>query len=274
MTDVLGRCESWVGGQVVVRRDDGVAVVIPEAEIVAGKPVPPRPSIRARVSPAEAQRRAMALFPDLVTVPLGSWVLRSSQSSHARRANSVLAIGPTPTADPVPAVTAHYEGLGRRPVAMVLPGSAEAAVFEAAGWVPESRDADSVFQIAGVAHALRALRSVGDLPVELVTSGAGSAQALFRDDGGRVVARALVVYWADWVGVATLAVEPPFRRRGLASALLAEVLEWGAMQGARTAYLQVLGDNAPALALYSRLGFVTHHAYRYLAAPARPPADR
>jgi hypothetical protein len=32
----------------------------------------------------------------------------------------------------------------------------------------------------------------------------------------------------------------------------------------------VLGDNLPALALYERLGFVEHHRYRYLAAPAYP----
>jgi ribosomal protein S18 acetylase RimI-like enzyme len=51
---------------------------------------------------------------------------------------------------------------------------------------------------------------------------------------------------------------------------MAALLEWGAERGATTAYLQVLGDNAPALALYERLGFVTHHAYRYLASPASP----
>jgi ribosomal protein S18 acetylase RimI-like enzyme len=33
-----------------------------------------------------------------------------------------------------------------------------------------------------------------------------------------------------------------------------------------TAYLQVRGDNPPALALYDRLGFSAHHSYRYLRA--------
>ena len=42
------------------------------------------------------------------------------------------------------------------------------------------------------------------------------------------------------------------------------VLEWAAERGATTAYVQTRGDNPPALALYERLGFVTHHAYRYL----------
>ena len=50
-----------------------------------------------------------------------------------------------------------------------------------------------------------------------------------------------------------------------ASAVMAALLDWGASRGATTAYLQVLSDNAPALALYDRLGFETHHAYRYLA---------
>jgi ribosomal protein S18 acetylase RimI-like enzyme len=46
--------------------------------------------------------------------------------------------------------------------------------------------------------------------------------------------------------------------------VMAALLEWGAEQGATTAYLQVLGDNTAALELYAGLGFATHHAYRYL----------
>ncbi|HEX7839332.1 MAG TPA: GNAT family N-acetyltransferase, partial [Kofleriaceae bacterium] len=46
---------------------------------------------------------------------------------------------------------------------------------------------------------------------------------------------------------------------GLALAVMAALLEWGAERGATTAYLQVLGDNAPAIALYERAGFRTVH---------------
>ena len=45
---------------------------------------------------------------------------------------------------------------------------------------------------------------------------------------------------------------------------MAALLAWAAELGATTAYLQVLGDNEPALALYEGLGFTTHHAYAYL----------
>jgi N-acetylglutamate synthase len=46
--------------------------------------------------------------------------------------------------------------------------------------------------------------------------------------------------------------------------VLAELLDWAASQGARTAVLQVETDNPGAVRLYERLGFVTHHTYRYL----------
>ncbi|HET7351353.1 MAG TPA: hypothetical protein VFJ28_10485 [Marmoricola sp.] len=46
MTDVLGTCESWEDGVVTVRREDGTEVEIAVADIVSGKPVPPRPRRR------------------------------------------------------------------------------------------------------------------------------------------------------------------------------------------------------------------------------------
>lgn len=67
------------------------------------------------------------------------------------------------------------------------------------------------------------------------------------------------------MGFGGLWVVPEVRRSGLGLAVVGALLDWGAAQGATTAYLQVLADNAPALALYDRLGFREHHRYRYLA---------
>ncbi len=44
MTDVLGVMESWADGRTTIRPADGPLVEINVADIVAGKPVPPRPS--------------------------------------------------------------------------------------------------------------------------------------------------------------------------------------------------------------------------------------
>ena len=52
MTDVLGICESWEDGIVTVRREDGSVVEIATADIVSGKPVPPRPSVHRRLDAA------------------------------------------------------------------------------------------------------------------------------------------------------------------------------------------------------------------------------
>lgn len=92
------------------------------------------------------------------------------------------------------------------------------------------------------------------------------------DDAGHLVtvrigdrASGVAAYADDWVGFRSIVVDPAYRRQGLALAVMDALLEWGAERGATTAYLQVLGDNAPAIALYAGLGFTTHHAYRYLA---------
>ena len=84
MTDVLGVCTSWGDGLCVVAPEAGEPVRIRLADIVSGKPVPPRPSSRHRVSALEAQRRALALWPDLETEPLGDWLLRRSRTATAR----------------------------------------------------------------------------------------------------------------------------------------------------------------------------------------------
>lgn len=42
VSDVVGMLESWASGVLVVRRRDGVAVSVAEADLLAGKVVPPR----------------------------------------------------------------------------------------------------------------------------------------------------------------------------------------------------------------------------------------
>jgi GNAT superfamily N-acetyltransferase len=265
MTDVLGVCESWADGRVVVRREKGDLVEIDTADIVSGKPVPPRPSPRLRVGAGEAQRRALALWPDLETAPLGDWLLRHSPTSRARRANSVLAMGPSGVADDHDRVVDHYAVRTGRPIAAVLPGSAEEELFRSRGWGPESGDADTLFQVAGVAQARRAV--VSRLSRQ-------DPEVDFDEQGDLVTVRigdraiGVGAYADDWVGFRGVHVDPAHRRQGLALAVMAELLQWGAERGATTAYLQVLGDNAAAISLYAELGFATHHAYRYLAPPA------
>lgn len=256
MTDVLGICTSWGETACTVQPESGPEVRIPLAEIVTGKPVPPRASVRQRVSPREAQVHGFALFPDLETYALGAWVIRQSPTATARRANSVLAFGPSGVAEDVEAVVAHYD----RPVAAVLPDSDEELLFRERGWDLESGDADTSFQVAGTATAMRALPA-SSVEVELEET-PGHVIASIGDVAGGYAGTD-----GDWLGFGGLWVDPAARRRGLAFAIIGAFLDWGAAQGATTAYLQVLADNTSALRLYDRLGFREHHRYRYLALP-------
>ena len=257
MTDLLGTCTSWADGACVVQPEEGPPVVIAIADIVSGKPVPPRPSTRHRVTPQEAQRRALALWPDLVTEPVGDWLLRHSPTSTARRANSVLAMGPSGVPDDYEHVVDFYASRTGRPIAAVLAGSAEDDLFRGHGWVAESNDDDTLFQITGVARALRRLRGSRQArPPE-------AAPLALEESGDLVTVRVedrasgVAAYAGDWVGFRGIHVDPAHRRQGLALVVMEALLEWGAEHGATTAYLQVLADNTAAVGLYEGLGFTT-----------------
>jgi GNAT superfamily N-acetyltransferase len=86
-------------------------------------------------------------------------------------------------------------------------------------------------------------------------------------EGGHQVARARANLAGDWALLGDLTVQPDHRRRGLARVVMADLVAWAAERGAGTMLLQVVGDNAPAQALYAGLGFARHHSYRYLVPP-------
>ena len=91
------------------------------------------------------------------------------------------------------------------------------------------------------------------------------AEVLGDDDGVLAAGRAALD--GDWLGLHELVVDPAYRRRGLATAVVAALLERGAERGATTAWLHVETGNAPALALYEGLGLAVHHTCRYLVGP-------
>src|SRR5262245_46265701 len=96
MTDVLGTCLRWADGVCVVQPEDGPPVNIPWADVVTGKPVPPRASVRQRVSARDAEGHALVLWPAVERQPLGEWELRTDPAPVGRllkRVNSCLALG-------------------------------------------------------------------------------------------------------------------------------------------------------------------------------------
>lgn len=84
---------------------------------------------------------------------------------------------------------------------------------------------------------------------------------------GRIVAVGRTVVDTGWAGVFNMATLPAARGRGAGRAILAALAEWADGRGAEGMYLQVEGDNAPAVRLYAKAGFAEVCAYHYRTAP-------
>lgn len=278
LNDVLGVCRSWHDGVVVIDSDRG-PVEVQVADIVSGKPVPPRPSVRHRDSPRSVELHTHRLWPDLVAEPLGEWVLRCAPPYDGRlrrRANSALAMGDPglPLEEASAAVQSWHRERDREPMVMAVAGSEVEAGLLGLGW-RDLGSGSAHCQVVGVAKALRASNAVLVARDESSTTGSARPTPRYLPDE-RSAARGLVVDLGegtatgratldgDWVVLDALAVEADHRRQGLATRVVAELLDWAASQGARTAMLQVETDNPAAVRLYEGLGFVTHHTYRYL----------
>ena len=267
MTDVLGTCLAWDDRACVVAPDSGPPVTIPVGDIVTGKPVPPRGSVRQRVSTRDAEVRALPLWTAATTEPLGAWVLRvveGERGRRSRRANSCLAVGDPgqPLASAAAHVTAFYAARDRPALTQVEAGSAVEAGLLELGWKAQE-PSDAPYLVGSLVMSLRA---------------AGPDDGVVTDvDGTRLVARIAVngqeigrgraELNGDWLGVHGLEVAEEHRRRGLGRRLMAGLLEAGAEQGASTVWLEVDRENTAAWMLYAGLGMREHHRCRYLAAP-------
>jgi ribosomal protein S18 acetylase RimI-like enzyme len=80
---------------------------------------------------------------------------------------------------------------------------------------------------------------------------------------GITVACGLCVVEQDYAGLFDIVVDSAYRRNGLGYDICQSLLNNAAKIGAKTAYLQVVADNAPAVTLYNKLGFNTCYQYWY-----------
>lgn len=277
MTDLLGDLVAWPAADApaaeryaVVLGEDGGRTAIPLAEIVSGKPVPPRPSPRLRATARQTEDHAVSLWPWLETAPLGDWLLRTDPQPVGRllkRANSCLAMGDPgrPVADAAAHIEAFYAERGREPLAQVEAGSEVEDALTALGWA-ELEHGEAELWLGGLAQARRRLATDPDegepwLEESDTVALAGLGR---RNEPLAVIHGALD---GDWLGLHGLDVAPTRRRHGLGSLVLGELLAWGAERGARTVWLHVETDNEQARALYAGLGMRPHHTCRYLLPP-------
>lgn len=246
----------------------------------------------------EIEEAAMSSWPALSTVFDGRWIVRLSEG-HTGRANSVNVLDSGDGGDAVGRLARSADLFRRRALRPTLratpltPPSVVAAA-EGAGWLPEGESLVMTMPL----HPEPGHRTAAQLPAGSVTpewlAAVGACMAfseakqqaigsklavlgleagffLHRDEDGAPVATGLgVVSRAHYlVGIMDLGVRPDARRQGHGSAVLAEILAWGAQHfpGGCHAWLQVSADNEPAIALYRRRGFAEGYRYRYFREP-------
>ena len=95
------------------------------------------------------------------------------------------------------------------------------------------------------------------------------ALAIRDETDGALLACGQYAREADLVGLYDIFTAEAARGQGLARRLCSRLLGDAREEGARSAYLQVEGDNHPARSVYRRMGFADGYAYHYREAPGR-----
>ncbi|MFE1575673.1 GNAT family N-acetyltransferase [Streptomyces fradiae] len=141
------------------------------------------------------------------------------------------------------------------------PGPDGASAGVAAGRVTLSRTPD-----AGWLRRYQRVGEPGPHVLNVLSTGPSVWFASVRGGGGVPVAIGRCVVDARWAGFMAVEVDPAYRRRGLARAVMAALAGRALEEGASAAWLQVETGNTAARALYDGMGFAVHHLYHHFRA--------
>lgn len=301
VTDALGEVVAMDTETVSIRTRRGVER-IERATVVAAKEVPPKPARRGAphlaVSMDDLERIMVAGWPPLERAELGGWLLRAG-AGFTGRANSVLPLGDPGCllSEAVDRCESWYDDRDLRPLFCLFGPAGFVVGDDPLGRELLARAYEPLIRIAVLTAATRGLApelahasgarvrleaspsprwwdawaSRGDRNVSAPRSTAqavmcGSPDQLFAslELEGEVVGVARLALAQGWAGVFALHVAPEHRRHGVALQLMGAMADASRAHGIRSMYLQVINASAPAVALYQRLGFSTHHQYCYL----------
>ncbi len=283
LTDVIGALHSLESDVLVVRHSDSTPYPIRLADVYAAKPIPPMP-----LRPVDVEQLFLTTAlgrPAVETQYVGQWLLRAS-SGWTGRGNSLLPAGDPgmPVEDALKHAQAFYEERELPPLALIRLGSPEDEEFRRLGWTdarPEQADVLVMHTTLDLVNAEPAYEVTvtdrpdtawygaafeGGMPAAAPAVMEGAPKAVFASISldGKVVAVGRGSMTGHWVAVDAVRVDPAYRRRGLATAVLQGITRWAGPLGGRRSYLEVVEDNIAALTTYTNLGYQTAYKYRYL----------
>ncbi len=271
LTDVIGYLRQ-IGPRIRVQTKTGAVVELSANDVVAVRVLAGAP---LRTSQIRATEHAAAqAWPGTERQWIDGWLLRSA-GGHTHRANSSVPLGIEAGMGAVPAIVDWYAHRGQTPWLavpdrlLVLPKDIPVHL-ETVVMVRDlpAGGPDATVTLAPRPDATWLRIYERDVPVDVLSAVVHGVVAFAtRDDAA--VGRAAVTVAADgtrWAGLSAVRVADGQRRSGHARALCSAMLAWACQQGARSCYVQVLVANAPAIALYEQLGFVTQHRARYIDA--------
>lgn len=271
LTDVIGHLVA-TDPAIQIRTKTGAVVEIAADDVVAVRMLTDSP---VRTSQIRATEHAAALaWPGIEQQWIDGWLLRGA-GGYTHRANSAVPLGVDAGLDAVPAIVDWYVRRSQTPWLSVpdrllpLPATVSAhleTVVMVRDLPAGEPDETVTFAPSPDARWLRIYER--EVPVD-VLSAVVDGDVVFATRGDAAVGRAAVTSAPDgtrWAGISAVRVAQNRRREGHARALCSALMAWASERGAARCYVQVVVDNAPALALYELLGFSAQHRARYLDA--------